>query len=74
MYEGTFFMSIPLIPYSYGVEVLFVIPWIYTQSVGLLGRVIGPSQGLYLYTEQHKQNKLTHTKHPCPKWASNPPS
>jgi hypothetical protein len=27
---------------------------IYTQSVGLLGRGISPSQGRNLYTEQHK--------------------
>jgi hypothetical protein len=45
----------------------FVGPWplfsflIYTQSVGLLGREISPSQGLYLYTERHKQNKRTQT-------------
>jgi hypothetical protein len=50
----------PLIPYSYGVEV-FNFPWIYTQSVGLLGRVIGPSQGHYLNTGQHKQKKRIHT-------------
>jgi hypothetical protein len=31
----------------------------YTQSVGLLGRGISPSQGRYLYTEQHEQNKRT---------------
>jgi hypothetical protein len=48
--------------------------WIYTQSVGLLGRVIGPSQGPYLNTGQHKHriNAHTHTKHPCPKWYLNP--
>jgi hypothetical protein len=34
--------------------------WIYTQSVGLNGRVIDPSQGLYLNTGQHKHRK-THT-------------
>jgi hypothetical protein len=31
----------------------------YTQSVGLLGRGIRLSQGRYLHTEQHKQNKRT---------------
>jgi hypothetical protein len=46
----------PLIPSSYGAEV-FIFLWIYyTQSVGLLGRVIGLSQGLYLNTGQQKQN------------------
>jgi hypothetical protein len=35
------------------------------RSVGLLGRVISSSQGLYLYTN---------TKHPCPEWDSNPRS
>jgi hypothetical protein len=34
---------------------------IYTQFVGLLGRGISPSQGRYLHTEQHKQNKRTQT-------------
>jgi FAD synthase len=47
----------------------FVGPWpllqfrnlFFTQTVGLLGRVISPSQGRYLHTEQHKQNKHTQT-------------
>jgi hypothetical protein len=49
------FISLPLILYSYGVEVSHFL-WIFTQSVGLLGRVIGLSQGLYINTE-----KRTHT-------------
>jgi hypothetical protein len=28
-----------------------------TQSVGILPREISPTQGLYLHTGQHKQNK-----------------
>jgi hypothetical protein len=54
----------------------FLFLWIYTQSVGLLGGLIGPSQGLYLNTGQHKHriNAHTHTKHPFPKWNSNPRS
>jgi hypothetical protein len=49
----------------------FVGPWpllqfrnlfLFIQSVGLLVRVISPSQGRYLHTGQHKtQNKHTHT-------------
>jgi hypothetical protein len=46
----------------------FVGPWplfqfldLFTKSVGLLGRVISPSQGRYLHTEQHKLNKRTQT-------------
>jgi hypothetical protein len=35
-----------------------------TLSVGLLGRVISLSQGRYLHTEQHKQNKRTRTSTP----------
>jgi hypothetical protein len=31
------------------------------QSVGLFGRGISSSQGRYLHTEQHKQNKRTQT-------------
>jgi hypothetical protein len=34
---------------------------LFTQSVGLLGRGISPSQGRYLHTGQHKQNKRTQT-------------
>jgi hypothetical protein len=34
---------------------------IYTQSVGLLGPGISPSQGRCLHAEQHKQNKRTQT-------------
>jgi hypothetical protein len=34
---------------------------IYTQFVRLFGREISPSQGRYLHTEQHKQNKHTRT-------------
>jgi hypothetical protein len=44
----------------------FVEPWpllqflnLFTQSVGILGQGIRPSQGRYLNTEQHKQNKRT---------------
>jgi hypothetical protein len=36
------------------------------QSVGLLGRVISSSQGLYLYTNTEKRIHNTNTKHPCP--------
>jgi hypothetical protein len=53
-------------------------PWllfsflIYSQSVGLLGRVVSLLQGLYLNTGQHKHRKTrVHTKHPCPKWECN---
>jgi hypothetical protein len=37
------------------------VSWSYTQSVGILGRMISPSQFLYLHAEQHKQNKRTQT-------------
>jgi hypothetical protein len=33
----------------------------FSQTVGLLGRVISPSQSLYLNIGQHKQNKRIHT-------------
>jgi hypothetical protein len=46
-----------------------------SQAVGLLGRVISSSQGLYLNTGQHKHRKTrTHIKHPCPRWDSKPQS
>jgi hypothetical protein len=53
IFENVFFISVPLVPYSYGVEMLFNL-WIYTQSVGL------PSQGCYLHTEQHKHRISAH--------------
>jgi hypothetical protein len=53
----------------------FLEPWplfqfldLFTQSVGLLGRGISPSQGFYLHTGQHKHRINTH-RHPC-KWNS----
>jgi hypothetical protein len=39
----------------------------------LLGRGIGPSQGRYLHTGQHKPRINVH-RHPCPEWDSNPGS
>jgi hypothetical protein len=36
---------------------------IYSQMVGFLGRVISPSQGLYLNTGQHKHRINTYTTH-----------
>jgi hypothetical protein len=49
------------------------------EAVGLLGRVISSSQGLYPNTGQHKHRKRrTHIKHLWPRWDSNvqsrPPS
>jgi hypothetical protein len=46
---------------------------IYTQSIGLLGRGISPSQGRYLHTEQHK-NRVNPHRHSCFDWDSNPQS
>jgi hypothetical protein len=54
--------------YYYGSTVLcwalaaFSVSWSYTQSVGLLGRGISPSQGLYLHTEQKKYKIKAHNK------------
>jgi hypothetical protein len=51
-------------------------PWplfsflIYTQSVGLPGRGISPSQGRYLHTEQHQYRINAQTSHPCLGWDS----
>jgi hypothetical protein len=61
-----FLISNPLIPHSYGVEVFHFSLWLHTQSVGLRGRLIGPSQGLYLNTGQnkHRINVHTHTSTP----------
>jgi hypothetical protein len=40
--------------------VAFSVSGSYTQSVGLLGRGISPSQGLYLHIEQRKHRKSAH--------------
>jgi hypothetical protein len=45
----------------------------YTQSVGLLGLGISPSQGRYLHTRQHKHRIKAH-RHPCLEWDSHPRS
>jgi hypothetical protein len=39
----------------------FVIFFFFTQTVGLLERVISPSQGRYLHTRQHKHRINAHT-------------
>jgi hypothetical protein len=44
--------------------VAFSDSWSFTQSVGLFGRGISPSQCSYLHTGQHKQNKRTQTSMP----------
>jgi hypothetical protein len=52
--------------YYYGSKALcwalaaFSVTWSYTQSVGLLGRGISSSQGLYLHAEQHKHRINAH--------------
>jgi hypothetical protein len=46
---------------------------IYTQLVGLLGRVTSPSQGRYLHTGQHKHRINAHRLQ-CFEWDSNPRS
>jgi hypothetical protein len=46
---------------------------IHTHLVGLFGRGIGPSQGRYLHTEQHKHRINAH-RHTCLEWDSNPRS
>jgi hypothetical protein len=45
----------------------------YTQSIGLLGQGISPSQGRYLHIEQHKHRINAYT-HPYLEWDSNPRS
>jgi hypothetical protein len=50
----------------------FVGPWwSFTQSIGLFGRGMNPSQGRYLHTRQHRQRKNPH-RHSCLEWDSNP--
>jgi hypothetical protein len=58
----------------------FVGPWpllqfrnLFTQSVGLLGRVISPSQGPYLHARRHTQDERAQS-HKYLEWDSNPRS
>jgi hypothetical protein len=55
-----FFLNRPLLPY--GVEGFLLVNL--RELVGLLGRVIGPTQGLYLHTGQHNTEKRRHTSMP----------
>jgi hypothetical protein len=41
----------------------FSVSWSDTQSVGLPGRGISPSQGFYLHKEQHKHRINAHNTH-----------
>jgi hypothetical protein len=53
----------------------FSVSWSYTQLVGLLGRGISPSQGLYLHIEQHKHKiNAQQYRELCLVWDSNPRS
>jgi hypothetical protein len=47
-----------------GPDLLFSFVIIFIQMVGLVGRVISPSQGRYLHTEQHKHRTNSHTHMP----------
>jgi hypothetical protein len=59
--------------YNLGCPGCFFFHLIILQNIGLFGRVISLSQGLYLNTGQQKHRKThTHTKHPCLMWDSNP--
>jgi hypothetical protein len=69
LYSGSVFLTVmflktnSFIRSSYTlirVSMFSFIPLIISQTVGLLGRVIGPSQCSYLNTGQHKHRK-THT-------------
>jgi hypothetical protein len=44
-----------------GLGLFFSFVNFFTQSVGLLGREMSPSQGRYLHTGQHKHRKNAHT-------------
>jgi hypothetical protein len=56
-----------------GPTLFFSYAFFFTQTVGLVGRVMSPSQGRYLHTGQHKHRINAHT-HPRLEWGSNPRS
>jgi hypothetical protein len=53
-----------------GPGLLFSFVIFFTQTVGLLGRVISPCQGRYLHTAQHNHRINAHT-YPCLEWGPN---
>jgi hypothetical protein len=64
------YLSIALQPLA-GSWLRFQFLDLFTQSVGLLGRGISPSQVRYLHTGQHKHRINAH-RHPCLEWDSSP--
>jgi hypothetical protein len=48
--------------------------WSFLQTVGLLGRVISPSQGLYLNTRQHKHRINIYTRQTFMPWVEFKPT
>jgi hypothetical protein len=61
----------PMLEHRADYSVSLIFPW----AVGLLGRVISSSQGLFLNTGHHKHRKMrTHIKHLCPRRNLNPQS
>jgi hypothetical protein len=63
-------LSIYLFYSHFGALAAFSVSWSFTQSVGILGRGISPSQGRCQHTEDHK-HRINADKHPCVKWDSN---
>jgi hypothetical protein len=61
--DKSIYLSVAVQPFV-GPLSLFQFLDLFTQSVGLLGRGISPSQGRYQHTGQHKQNKRTQTSMP----------
>jgi hypothetical protein len=61
---ATYFRFGAFISSSMDLQTLGRAPAAFTQSVGLLGRGISPSQGLHLHTGQNRQQ--------CLEWDSNP--
>jgi hypothetical protein len=61
-FSGLLFLSMAVQPFVSWL--LFQSLNSYTQSVGLLGRGISPSQRRYLHTEQHKY-RINADRHRC---------
>jgi hypothetical protein len=55
------FIHLSMVLQPFGPRIFFSFVIFFTQTVGLLGRVISPSQGRYLHTEQHKHRINAHT-------------
>jgi hypothetical protein len=71
-----FFISIPLITYSYGVKFFIFSLDLYTigRTPWMSDQLVARTLPKYRTTQTQNKRARTHTKHPCPRRDSNPRS